>query len=105
MKIVVVFTTESRHDLLQLLASRLEHEGDAVSFGEVYLEEMEQQFLQHEGPPPGATIRTDCDGTVWWWRYVNGLWTGFTISDQQRLFRPTVRTINVLAFRVRPPTL
>jgi len=70
MKVVVEFTTGSRHDLLQLLATLTPNEGDAVSFGEVYLDEMEQQFRQHEGPPPGATIRTDGDGTVWWWRYV-----------------------------------
>ena len=104
MQIVVELTTEARQDLLRLIAARTPDEGDAVRFAALYADDIEAQFRKHEGPPPDAEARPGADGTVWWWRYANGIWTRFTLSDQPGwFFRPAVRTITVSAFRVRPP--
>ena len=102
MRIVVEFTVASRVEIVNLLTRRLADEGDAVRFATLYLEDIEQQLRRHEGPPPDAEQRVREDGSIWWWRYAEGIWTAFQISDTTRRFMGiTVRRIQVFSFRSR----
>jgi hypothetical protein len=104
MTVVVEIANNAREDLFALLAVRTPTEGDAARFAAEYLEDIERQFREYQGPPPMAEVRVDSWGDVWWWHYANGIWTGYTVATQaRRLFRPPVRTFRVVAFRARPP--
>jgi hypothetical protein len=106
MRVVVEITTEARAELVELLAARMPTEGDAVRFAAEFLEDIRQQFQEHEGPPPTAEVWVAPDGRFWWWRYTEGVWTGYTsVTQPGRLFRPPIRTLTVVAFRVRPAAL
>ena len=82
MKVVVECTTEARAELVALLAARMPTEGDAVRFAAEYVEDIEQQFREHEGPPPGSRRLRRTGTEEWWWRYANGIWTVFRIADR-----------------------
>ncbi len=104
MRIVVEFDAPARADLLRLLRARTTGEGDALRFAQLYVDDMEAEFRSHAGPPPAAE-RHEIDGEgVWWWRYADGIWTLFRVTDRKsRFFGGAVRTIKVFAFRARPP--
>jgi hypothetical protein len=106
MRVVVEVTTEAQAELVALLTTRMPTEGDAVRFAAEFLEDIQQQFQEHEGPPPTAEVWVAPDGRMWWWRYTEGVWTGYTsVAQPRRLFRPLIRTFTVVAFRVRPAAL
>lgn len=103
MTIVVVFTTTARHDLIRYLASRTPQDADAVRYGEVYIEEMERQFREHEGPPPRSVAQVEDGGTTWWWQFTTDLSAVFAVEDRVKWLFNVERTITVLAFEVLPP--
>lgn len=105
MRIVVEFTVEARAELFALLAARVPTEGDAARFGELFLEDIEQQFRDYEGLPPGVESYVGARGTVWWWRYVDGIWLAYTFEDSTSWMFRTVRTVMVIAFEPFPRVL
>ena len=54
MKVVVEVTVAAREDLVALLAARMPTEGDAARFGAEFIEDIKQQFRDHDGLPPGV---------------------------------------------------
>ncbi|MCI0705010.1 MAG: hypothetical protein L0241_28455 [Planctomycetia bacterium] len=103
MKIVVEFTTAARIDLFALLAARMPTEGDAARFGAEFLTDMEGQFRDYDGLPPGAEKYSNANGTVWWWRYMNGIWAVYTLEDRTSWLFRAVRAVTVFAFEPLPP--
>ena len=104
MRVEVELTTDARLELLALVSTRSLNEGDAIRFAALYSEDIQLQLQQHEGLPPGTEAKQRSDGTVWWWHYADGIWTGYTRSLRpRRLFRPASLFIQVISFRVLPP--
>jgi hypothetical protein len=105
MKVVVEVLPEARHDLITLLERKSPTESDAVAFGYVYLEDLEQLFVRHKGFPPGTRRARAPDGSVWWWRYVNGVWVVYRAAETSSWFGIVVRRITIVAFEAAPPSV
>jgi hypothetical protein len=104
MRVEVMFEPEARNDLLTLLAARTADTGDAIGFGLIYLRDIVEQFERHRGLPSGARRVRMPDGHDWWWRYVNGVWVIYRLSDRKTwLFGGVVRTVRVIGFEPGPP--
>jgi len=105
MRVAVQVTADARHELLKLLARRFPDEGDALRFAALFVEDLEQQFLRHAGPPPDSYSRRVGNGTVWW-RYTDGIWANFTTATRgSRLLGGVRRIITVIGFEANPPEL
>lgn len=103
MKIVVAILPEARRDLLALLEPRTAGSEDAIAFARVYLADLEEQFVLYKGYPSGARRTRAPGGGVWWWRYVDGVWVVYQITDARRWFGGSVRTVTIVAFEAAPP--
>lgn len=75
---------------------------DAVRFAVLYAEDIEQQFREHEGPPPGSRRLLRTETEEWWWNYADGIWTVFRIADRSGWLFTATRTMTVFAFEPHP---
>ncbi|WP_439625899.1 hypothetical protein [Gemmata sp.] len=105
MKVVVQILPEARHELIRLLESRCRTKAAALDVGTVYLEDITQQFHQHQGIPTGVRRTRAADGNERWWRYADGIWVVYHMAEVRRLFGGTVRTITVVQFEPALPVL
>lgn len=104
MKIVVQVSTAARAELVRLLSGRVPDPADAVRFATLYVEDLVQQFRLHRGAPPEAERWDDGPRGFYWWRYVEGVWVLFRVTERPAgLLGQAIRTVTVLAFRERPP--
>jgi hypothetical protein len=103
MQVYFTVTPQARADLVRLLEPRVAEPLDAVLRAGNILDDVEQQVLKYSGVPPDVLVR-GIDGRYQWWRYVDGIWLGFDITDGRRgaLRRPT-RTVTLAAAASRPP--
>jgi hypothetical protein len=105
MRVIVEILPTAREDLITLLEPRSPVKADAVAFAYTYLADIEDQFQKFDGLPPGARRTPGPDGNDWWWRYVNGVWVVYRISNSRRWrFGAVVRTVTVVAFEAAFPT-
>jgi hypothetical protein len=103
-RVISEILPEARRDLVQLLEGRASVASDAVLFAAEFLADIEQQFTQFEGFPPGVRQTRGSDGAEWWWRYVNGVWAVYHVRNSRTwLFGETIRTITVVAFEAALP--
>ena len=104
MRVVVEILPTARQELVALLEQRVPVPADAVAFATAYLADIEQQFDQFEGFPPGVRRTKRRDGAEWWWRYVNGVWVVYHVKNSRTWrFASASRTITVFAFEAAPP--
>jgi len=103
MIVEVEWTTDARSELVAVLEDSAPTGQDALLTAMIYLDDMDDQFKQHGGPPPGARVRPRPDGG--WWLYADGLWVAYTIQDRSAgWLRPRrIRRIVVVAVEATPP--
>ena len=96
MKIIVKTLPEAAQELLHLL-------GPPTALGTLvaattYLEDLHNLFCKHDGHLPGARAERAPDRERWWWRYTNGVWVLYRVTESRRWFRRRVRTVIIVGF-------
>lgn len=104
MTVEVEYETIARAELVELLTPQSDSVEDALRFAGLYLDDIAEQLIARLGDMPGAIQIDRPDGTRCWWRYVRGVWVGYTVADRRTwVFGATTRLIQVFGFRDAPP--
>ncbi len=105
MNVEVEYVTGVQSELFRLLRRRTSSAEDALRYTGLFLDDIEEQLAEHEAELPGAVRRLLLDGSRWWWKYIDGVWMAYTLTDRRRawVFGPTTRTVLVHGFDAVPP--
>ena len=103
MTVEVEWTTRARAELVRLLTGMSDSVEDAIRFAGLFLDDIDAEFVARDGEIPDAVHARQPGGPEWWWRYVNGVWVGYTFRDRRAwMFGATTRTVRVQAVGASP---
>lgn len=76
---------EFRADLVRLLERPSRSSIDTLAMAEFYHNDIRTRLMDYGGPPPGDDVRPVRRRGMWW-RYMRGVWVGYTTTQERRGF-------------------